>query len=100
MSQLSPHAHSPALIALAHDRMTSLALTKALVWRAAATPEDQHLLDSKAMYVAGRSVDCKEGVQSFKEKRAPNFTATVPKDLPTELYPWWSEVDVKAKARL
>jgi enoyl-CoA hydratase/carnithine racemase len=80
-----------------NNSMTSLAIVKALVWRAKDTPEEQHLLDSKAMYVSGRSIDCKEGVLSFKEKRAPSFKATIPKDLPTELMPWWSEADIALK---
>lgn len=82
--------------------MVSMAVTKALVWRGMDDPEEQHLLDSKAMHVTGQlvsgsregrglmrfsgnSVDSKEGVQAFKEKRAAVFPATVPKDLPTEL---------------
>lgn len=62
-----------------------MALTKALVWHPASTPEGQHLLDSKAMHVTGNGEDSKEGVKSWKEKRAPEFAGRVPKDLPTEL---------------
>ena len=96
----TPEATVDAAMRIARDivknnSMTSLAITKALVWRAKDTPEEQHLLDSKAMYVAGRSIDCKEGVNSFKEKRAPNFTASIPKDLPSELMPWWTEAGIK-----
>lgn len=83
-----------------NNSMTSSAVLKALVWRAKDTPEEQHLLDSKAMYVAGRSIDCKEGVLAFKEKRAPDFKASVPKDLPTELMPWWSEAEIALKSNL
>lgn len=40
------------------------------------------------------------GVKAFKEKRKPQFSATVPKDLPRELWPWWSEVDVVERSKL
>ena len=51
--------------------------------------------------------DCKEGVQSFFEKREPKFEATLEDDGPPT-YPWWTEVDtgkrakadVKSKAKL
>lgn len=55
------------------------------------SPEDQHLLDSKAIHATGNSLDSKEGVLAFKEKRAPKFVGSIPRDLPTELYPWWAE---------
>lgn len=73
--------------------MVSAALIKSLVWRAKDSPEEQHLLDSRAMYVAGASVDAKEGVAAFKEKRKPQFPGRVPRDLPTELWPWWNELN-------
>lgn len=55
-------------------------------------PEEQHLLDSKAMHVAGNSSDSKEGVAAFKEKRPARFVASIPKSLDqiAEMYPWWS----------
>lgn len=68
-----------------NNSMVSMALTKALVWRPKATPEEQHLLDSKSIYTTGNGQDSKEGVKAFKEKREAHFKATVPRDLPTEL---------------
>ncbi|KAK4048105.1 hypothetical protein OIV83_004975 [Microbotryomycetes sp. JL201] len=95
----SPKATVDAAMKLAHEiarnnSAISMALTKNLVWRGKDSPEAQHLLDSRAMYVAGASVDAKEGVASFKEKRSPNFPGRVPRDMPTELWPWWTDVDV------
>ncbi|KAK4055428.1 hypothetical protein OIO90_003266 [Microbotryomycetes sp. JL221] len=94
----TPEATVDAALKLAHEiannnSAISMALTKALVWRGKDSPEAQHLLDSRAMFVAGASVDAKEGVSAFKEKRNPNFPGRVPKDMPTELWPWWGDVD-------
>lgn len=78
------------------NSMLSMALTKALIWRGEGTPEEQHLLDSKAMHLAGNSPDSKEGVLAFKEKRSPNYVATIPNNLDSisELYPWWPTYQV------
>ena len=47
----------------------SMAMVKGLLWHGANTPEEQHLLDSKGMFSLGNSVDGKEGVASFMQKR-------------------------------
>ncbi|SCZ97334.1 BZ3500_MvSof-1268-A1-R1_Chr4-2g07144 [Microbotryum saponariae] len=102
----SPEATFQAALDLAKDislsnSMISSSLIKGLVWRGMDSPEDQHLLDSKAMHVAGNSIDSKEGVQAFRDKRAPRMVASVPKDLPTEFYPWWSQkIITRAGAKL
>ncbi|KAL8292771.1 hypothetical protein RQP46_001383 [Phenoliferia psychrophenolica] len=98
----SPAATVTAALALAseiarNNSAISMAVTKALVWRPQSTPEEQHLLDSKAVYTLGKGADSKEGVKAFKEKREANFPARVPRDLPTEYYPWWVEADIKSK---
>lgn len=43
--------------------------------------------------------DCKEGVQSFLEKREAKFSATLEQDGPP-LYPWFAEVDVGSRPRI
>ncbi|KAI5476736.1 hypothetical protein MNV49_007326 [Pseudohyphozyma bogoriensis] len=96
----TPEATVEAALSLAKEIATnnspiSMALTKALVWRGKDSPEEQHLLDSKAMFVAGNTMDSKEGVLAFKEKREAKFPATVPKDLPTEFFPWFSLRDIR-----
>lgn len=88
-------------MSLAHEIVSSTsaisaATNKALVWRGLSTPEEQHLLDSRAMHILGNGPDSKEGVKSFLEKREAKYAATVPKDLPSELLPWWAEFDVSA----
>ena len=62
----------------------SVSLARQMMWSmlAANHPEEAHLLDSMAMEKMGKSLDIKEGIASFLEKRAPNFPMKVSKDLP------------------
>lgn len=55
---------------------------------AKSTPEEQHVLDSRAMYVTGNT-ESKEGIQSFMEKRAPRF-----KDYDTKGFPDWLKAKI------
>lgn len=74
---------------------TSVALSKALLWRGLgdASPELAHLNDSKCIYWAGMQKDAYEGVSSFLEKRAPSFAMSPTTEMP-EFYPWWTEPKV------
>ena len=62
----------------------SVSLARQMMWNmlAATHPEEAHILDSTAMERMGKSPDIKEGIASFLEKRAPNFSMKVSKDLP------------------
>ena len=62
----------------------SVSLARQMMWNmlAATHPEEAHILDSMAMERMGKSPDIKEGIASFLEKRAPNFSMKVSKDLP------------------
>ena len=62
----------------------SVSLARQMMWNmlAATHPEEAHILDSMAMERMGKSLDIKEGIASFLEKRAPNFPMKVSKDLP------------------
>ena len=62
----------------------SVSLARRMMWNmlAATHPEEAHTLDSMAMERMGKSPDIKEGIASFLEKRAPNFSMKVSKDLP------------------
>jgi enoyl-CoA hydratase/carnithine racemase len=53
----------------------SVAMARAMLWNmaGASSPMEAHLLDSRAMWMRGSSADAYEGVQSFLEKRSPNF---------------------------
>ncbi|KAL5504340.1 hypothetical protein ACEPAH_8414 [Sanghuangporus vaninii] len=79
---------------------TSVVMTKALIWRGANSPEEQHLLESRALRTLGPSKDGEEGARSFLEKRNPKFTATLSADLPSWV-PWWNEIDIsQSKSKL
>ena len=68
----------------------SVAMTRAMLWRLPSGdhPMAAHKIDSRAIYRLSKGADAKEGVQSFLEKRAPVFPATVSADMP-DFYPWW-----------
>ncbi|KAH9847657.1 peroxisomal enoyl-CoA-hydratase [Lenzites betulinus] len=87
----------PAALALAKDlavntSQTAAAVTKALVWHGFDNIEEQHIVDSRAIRVLGRSADAAEGALSFKERRAPRFTDKLENLAPW--MPWWKEVSV------
>ncbi|MFP4258880.1 MAG: enoyl-CoA hydratase-related protein [Desulfovermiculus sp.] len=71
---------------------TSVALTKAMLWHGLSEPDPQaaHLIDSWIFHWAGRQSDAREGIESFLEKRPPQFTLSPTQDMP-EKYPWWGE---------
>lgn len=62
----------------------SVALTRQLMWRmlGADGPEVAHRADSRAIHVRGASDDTREGVESFLEKREPDFPDRVSAGLP------------------
>lgn len=72
----------------------SVAMTRAMMWRNAATdhPMEAHKVDSKAIYTLSRGKDAKEGIASFLEKRPPDYPGTVSEDMPG-FYPWWEDRD-------
>jgi enoyl-CoA hydratase/carnithine racemase len=90
---VEPDSLLPAALALAHKivdgRSTvSVALIRQMVYRNAAQPDplEAHRVDSLAMFYTSIG-DGKEGVAAFKEKRTPEFTAALSKDLPL-FFPW------------
>jgi enoyl-CoA hydratase/carnithine racemase len=66
----------------------SVAVARQLLWRmlGAQHPMEAHRADSRAMFARGQSDDAREGVTSFLEKRAPEFSDRVSDGLP-ELFP-------------
>ncbi|MDC3322917.1 crotonase/enoyl-CoA hydratase family protein [Gammaproteobacteria bacterium] len=70
----------------------SVSLTRQMLWRmlGADHPMEAHKIDSRLIYELGRGEDVKEGVNSFLEKRSPDFPNKVSEDMP-ESYPWWNE---------
>ncbi len=68
----------------------SIAMTRAMLWRLPSGdhPMAAHRVDSRAIYRLSKGADAKEGVQSFLEKRSPDFPLRVSRDMP-DFYPWW-----------
>jgi enoyl-CoA hydratase/carnithine racemase len=69
----------------------AIALTRQMMYRNAAAPHpiEAHKVDSLAIFYAILSSG-KEGVQSFREKRAANFTDKCSVNMPP-FYPWWDQ---------
>ena len=90
---LLPAARALALEIAENTAPVSIALTRQMLWRmaGAASPWDAHRLDSKMVYMRGRSGDAKEGVVSFLEKRPPAYPDTVSQNMPENVFPWWPE---------
>ncbi len=70
----------------------SVALTRQMLWKmlGADHPMEAHKVDSRAIYALGKGADAKEGVNSFLEKRTPEFPNKVSEDMP-EFFPWWED---------
>lgn len=76
----SPEELMPAARALAHELTAhgapvSIAMTRRMMWAGLAMqhPMEAHRMDSRAVWVRGRSADAFEGVTSFLEKRDAVF---------------------------
>lgn len=76
---------------IAQHSPVAIALTRQMMYRNSALdhPLGAHLVDSLSMLHVSRN-DGKEGIESFLEKRAPNFDQSVSTDMP-EFFPWWDD---------
>jgi enoyl-CoA hydratase/carnithine racemase len=68
----------------------SVALSRQLLWRmlGADHPMAAHMAESRGVQFRGPTADAKEGVESFLQKRPPQFPLTVSKDLPDIFLDW------------
>jgi enoyl-CoA hydratase/carnithine racemase len=87
--QLLAEAHALAHKYIDGRSPVSIALMRQMLLRnhAAPHPRQAHAVESLAMLHTSRN-DGKEGVASFNEKRAPEYTGKASTDLP-DFYPWW-----------
>ena len=90
--ELLPTAQKLAREIASKTAPVSVTLIRQMMWRmlGADDPMEAHKVDSRGIYARGRSADVKEGVMSFLEKRAANFTDKVSSDMP-DYFPWWEE---------
>lgn len=58
-----------------HTAATSNSFTRQLLWKMLGEthPYESHLMESKFLHWAGQNADAHEGIQSFVDKRAPQF---------------------------
>lgn len=98
-----PEEVFPTALKIAEDISVNVSnvssrVMKDLIYRGADSPEEAHLLESRLFHGLFRGKDAKEGVDSFMEKRQPEFKGDMEDGLP--YYPWWTPVDVKPPAKL
>jgi enoyl-CoA hydratase/carnithine racemase len=81
------HAYALARDLIATTAPVSTAVIRQALYRMSAldSPEFAFELDSKLIASCATSADAVEGIVSFLQRRNPDFTATVSKDLPTFL---------------
>lgn len=98
----TPDDLMPAALALAADiaantAPVSVALTRQMLWRSLGMshPMEAHRVESRGIYTRARADDVREGVQSFLDKRQPDFPERVSADMPG-FFPWWRPVDYAA----
>jgi len=93
---LMDEAKSIAREIIENTSPVSVSMTRQMLWKmlGADHPMEAHKIDSRAIYELGKGDDTKEGVNSFLEKRAPDFPSKVSQDMP-DFYPWWEEKEFK-----
>ena len=90
--ELLPAAYALAREIADNSAPVSVAITRQMMWRMAGAdhPMEAHKVDSRAIYSRGRSVDAREGVSSFLEKRPADYPDRVSDAMP-DFFPWWEE---------
>ncbi|MCP4227019.1 MAG: crotonase/enoyl-CoA hydratase family protein [Actinomycetia bacterium] len=75
-----------------HAAPVSVAVTRQMLWRGLTFdhPMTSHRVDSRAIQALGQLADAKEGVSSFLEKRAPEWSMRPSQDSP-DVFPFWED---------
>ncbi len=91
-ADLLPSAETIAREIAESTSAISVALSRQMLWRmlGADHPMEAHKLESRGIYLTGKSGDAREGVESFLEKRSPQFKSKPSTDMP-DYFPWWEE---------
>jgi enoyl-CoA hydratase/carnithine racemase len=91
---LLPRAREIARTIADNTAPVSIALTRQMLWRLPDETDIERVvaIDGELARVLGTGADVREGVASFLEKRAPNFTGKASADLPRP-FPWWGQDD-------
>jgi enoyl-CoA hydratase/carnithine racemase len=90
--ELLPAAHALAREIADNAAPVSVALARRLLWTGLGLshPMEAHRADSRAMFARGQSADAREGIESFLEKRDPDYPDRVSEGLP-DVFPWLGE---------
>lgn len=90
--ELLPQARALAREFIDNSSAVSIALIRQMMWRMLSAPHpiDAHEIDTAALAALGVSVDAKEGISAFLEKRPAQFPGRVSSDLPA-FFPWWTD---------
>ena len=90
--ELLPAAKALAAEIADNTSAVATALSRQALWRMTGVehPMIAHRIESKALHYMSNSADLLEGVQSFLEKRPPQFKLKPSTDMP-DFYPWWEE---------
>jgi len=89
---LIPTARELATKIAKNTSAVSVTLTRHMLWRmlGADHPMEAHKIDSRGVQFMGASTDAREGVESFLEKRDPEYSLAPSSDLP-DYFPWWED---------